>query len=221
MEKRSGGSYLIAINPAGHVPEFAITEGAAIAGGDPANDLVLSDPTVSRRHATISCRDGRCEIADLGSMNGTFVNDRRVAGSMPVNAGDEIRFGQARFVLWTARARDKPLAGGGGTLLAAAAMALAIGLLAGFIGGGVAATRVHGSVLARQFVLVDQNGKPLGFMAVFPKQGQPNCRDCDGKAHLVVLGAEGQLPQVWPPTGPTINPAQLLELIKALRFAGL
>jgi ABC-type multidrug transport system ATPase subunit len=43
-------------------------------GRDSANDLVLSDPNVSRFHAEIVARDGQVEIVDLDSRNGTRVN---------------------------------------------------------------------------------------------------------------------------------------------------
>jgi ABC-type multidrug transport system ATPase subunit len=47
-------------------------------GRDPANDLVLPDPNVSRFHAELVRHDGRTEIADLGSRNGTRVGNELV-----------------------------------------------------------------------------------------------------------------------------------------------
>ena len=48
-------------------------------GRDPGNDLVIPDLSVSRNHAELrNLGDGRYEIVDLGSHNGTFVNGRRV-----------------------------------------------------------------------------------------------------------------------------------------------
>lgn len=63
------------------------------------NDLRLEEATVSRRHAAIERRWGRWRVADLGSTNGTYVNGRRVKGSCPLERGDEVRFGNARFGL--------------------------------------------------------------------------------------------------------------------------
>jgi pSer/pThr/pTyr-binding forkhead associated (FHA) protein len=48
---------------------------------------------VSRRHAAIHQVDDGLAIEDLGSKNGTFVNERRVSGIVPVAPGDRIRFG--------------------------------------------------------------------------------------------------------------------------------
>ena len=46
----------------------------------PGNDLVVPDLSVSREHAELrNLGDGRYEIVDLGSHNGTFVNGRHVA----------------------------------------------------------------------------------------------------------------------------------------------
>ena len=52
-------------------------------GRDPYNDIVIDDPLVSRFHAELRARpDGRHELVDLGSRNGTFVNGRAVDHSI-------------------------------------------------------------------------------------------------------------------------------------------
>ncbi|MEM1413890.1 MAG: FHA domain-containing protein [Myxococcota bacterium] len=55
-------------------------------------DLVLSEPTVSGRHARLTWRDGRILVEDLGSANGTFVGKERI-GQKAVRPGDDLRFG--------------------------------------------------------------------------------------------------------------------------------
>jgi pSer/pThr/pTyr-binding forkhead associated (FHA) protein len=53
------------------------------------------DPEISRRHAHISRgADGRLTIEDLGSANGTFVNDERIDGPRPLEPGEIVRFGK-------------------------------------------------------------------------------------------------------------------------------
>jgi len=59
-------------------------------------DLVLSDPQASRTHARISAQDGAFVLEDLGSTNGTFVNDQRVQRQV-LRPGDEIQIGQTRL----------------------------------------------------------------------------------------------------------------------------
>lgn len=57
-------------------------------------DVILNDASVSREHAAIVRRAERFWVVDLGSLNGTFVNDRQTA-EHPLNPGDRIRFGEA------------------------------------------------------------------------------------------------------------------------------
>ena len=60
---------------------------------------VLSDTSVSRRHASIRTADGRWWLRDLGSMNGTYVNGSRILDEVEVRPGDEVWFGAASFRL--------------------------------------------------------------------------------------------------------------------------
>jgi len=53
--------------------------GRVLIGRDPHNDISLPSRYVSRHHALIVVADGHAWIADLKSVNGTFVNSRRVA----------------------------------------------------------------------------------------------------------------------------------------------
>jgi hypothetical protein len=68
---------------------------------------VLTDETVSRRHAVVSHEDGTWWLRDLGSTNGTFVNGLRVTGETEVMPGDEVTFGDASFVLDTPDRRSR------------------------------------------------------------------------------------------------------------------
>lgn len=65
-------------------------------GRAPNNQIVLNDPQVSAYHAEILPDGGGCSIIDLGSSNGTFVNDYRLAPHIPhpLNPNDRLRFGQ-------------------------------------------------------------------------------------------------------------------------------
>jgi pSer/pThr/pTyr-binding forkhead associated (FHA) protein len=57
--------------------------------------FVIEDPAVSRRHARISRQGDGYLIEDLQSTNGTFINAERVAGKVPLTAGDLIELGTA------------------------------------------------------------------------------------------------------------------------------
>lgn len=59
--------------------------------------VVIADPTVSSEHARIN-RVGRAwVVADLGSTNGTRVNQTSVDGETPLAQGDELALGNVRF----------------------------------------------------------------------------------------------------------------------------
>ena len=57
------------------------------------NDVLLDDVTVSRKHANIRRAGDRFELIDLGSLNGTYVNNNSIARAT-LTSGDEIQFGK-------------------------------------------------------------------------------------------------------------------------------
>ena len=78
-------------------------------GRDPANQVTVGDPAVSRKHCTISeVSSGTFEIADLDSHNGTFVNGVQVSRT-PIQHGDRIRIGSSEFVFLTGPDEDAAL----------------------------------------------------------------------------------------------------------------
>ena len=72
--------------------EYVLMEGAtASIGRSDQNTIQIAERHVSRQHAVINFRDGIFMISDLGSANGTFVNDRRLTEAFPLAHGDVIR----------------------------------------------------------------------------------------------------------------------------------
>jgi pSer/pThr/pTyr-binding forkhead associated (FHA) protein len=67
-------------------------------GRAPDNQIVLTDPTVSRHHAWIREQEGSFLVFDIGSANGTFVNDERVEAPRVLENGDTVRFGEVDLV---------------------------------------------------------------------------------------------------------------------------
>ena len=63
-------------------------------GRDPACDLFIDDLTVSVQHARFVFRQNQWWLEDLGSTNGTFLNDEKVDVSLVVTSGDQVRIGQ-------------------------------------------------------------------------------------------------------------------------------
>jgi pSer/pThr/pTyr-binding forkhead associated (FHA) protein len=70
------------------------------------SDIVIPDPTVSRRHAVISCRDGGYFIEDACSRYGLFVNGRRITEAVAVSAADIITLGSCWLTLAPGHSED-------------------------------------------------------------------------------------------------------------------
>jgi two-component system cell cycle response regulator len=66
-------------------------------GRDPDNELVLADDGVSRRHARIEKHGGRAVLMDVGSTNGTLLNDVELSGIAELRTGDRIQVGSTIF----------------------------------------------------------------------------------------------------------------------------
>ena len=66
-------------------------------GRDPSNELVLDEDGVSRRHARIEWRTDRLVLMDVGSTNGTLLNDAELSGIVELSTGDRIQVGSTIF----------------------------------------------------------------------------------------------------------------------------
>jgi hypothetical protein len=80
--------------------------GTVVVGRSPECALFLDDVTVSRTHAELSAVDGGWEIHDLGSLNGSYVNRRRI-DRQTLAGGDEVQIGKYRFVYLAAAPGDQ------------------------------------------------------------------------------------------------------------------
>ncbi len=76
---------------AGH--EFLLDEGENIIGRDPDVAVPINASVVSRRHACVKVVDGRAQVEDLNSKNGTFVGRERIGAPRPLADGDVITVG--------------------------------------------------------------------------------------------------------------------------------
>jgi FHA domain/zinc-ribbon domain len=66
-------------------------------GRSPDCDIFLDDVTVSRKHAVLVERNGDYLIEDEGSLNGTFVNRKRIDAATRLESGDEVQIGKYRL----------------------------------------------------------------------------------------------------------------------------
>jgi DNA-binding winged helix-turn-helix (wHTH) protein len=80
--------------------DFRLREGENVLGREAGLAVRIDRPGVSRHHACIRVEGGRATLTDLGSKNGTFVRDARIAAPTLLQDGDEIRLGlKATLVL--------------------------------------------------------------------------------------------------------------------------
>ncbi|MGH9753896.1 MAG: DUF3616 domain-containing protein [Blastocatellia bacterium] len=70
------------------------------------NDIILSDASVSGAHAVISFEDGVYKINDLGSRNGTLLNEARIAEPREIQHGDLIKMGHCTLTFRLKEAGD-------------------------------------------------------------------------------------------------------------------
>jgi len=72
---------------------FHLTDRTMIAGRDPARDIQLVDPKVSRRHFQIRKENDRYILFEMKSANGVYINGRRIEGEYTLDDGDRIVVG--------------------------------------------------------------------------------------------------------------------------------
>ncbi len=100
---RPGTALLVVLRGANTGARFLLDADTVTSGRHPDSDIFLDDVTVSRKHATFRREHGRFVVADAGSLNGTYVNRRRI-DSTELNAGDEVQIGKFRLVFYASRA---------------------------------------------------------------------------------------------------------------------
>jgi hypothetical protein len=90
------GPALVVRSGGGRTGEMFPLDGETTVGRSPDCGIFLDDVTVSRKHAVLRERDGNFFIEDQGSLNGTFVNRKRVE-SAQLEDGDELQVGKYRL----------------------------------------------------------------------------------------------------------------------------
>ena len=75
----------------------SITTQEVIIGRDPGCDLLISNETISARHAKLSFHHKQWWIEDLRSTNGTYLNDEPVQTATVIISGDDFRLGEVEF----------------------------------------------------------------------------------------------------------------------------
>lgn len=88
--------YLEVLNGPEVGKKAAVSDEPFFIGRETSNHLILSDRTVSRRHAVINCLEGSFVLSDLDSLKGILVNGSK-AREAALDDGDEIAVGAVRI----------------------------------------------------------------------------------------------------------------------------
>ena len=80
--------------------KYTLDQPVTTAGRHPESHIFLDDITVSRRHAEFRQGDTGYTVADVGSLNGTYLNRGRIEEA-PLTNGDEVQIGKYRLVFLT------------------------------------------------------------------------------------------------------------------------
>jgi len=96
-------SLVLEVRRGNDVREYPLTKQSMIIGRQPENDVVLIDPYVSGRHAKLEWQQGNLYLVDVGSKNGTALNNRKIDRDIPheYKEGDVISIGDFSLVLRT------------------------------------------------------------------------------------------------------------------------
>ena len=87
------GPSAVVIRSEGSKPRTVAVSGNMVMGRAPGCELPLDDTFVSQQHARLFAKNGSWYVEDLGSTNGTFVNDQRLGAPAMVQPGDKVRVG--------------------------------------------------------------------------------------------------------------------------------
>jgi DNA-binding NtrC family response regulator len=93
MVRQSGRGRLLIVKGPDRGEAIAIGDLAMTVGSGPGNEVLLSDPTISRRHLVIEPRPDGVVLRDLGSTNGSFVQGARFQ-ELTLGFGTEVTIGQ-------------------------------------------------------------------------------------------------------------------------------
>jgi pSer/pThr/pTyr-binding forkhead associated (FHA) protein len=81
---------------------YLISEERTSIGRSPESEIFLDDVTVSRSHAVIERNGSAFSLNDLGSLNGTYINNHSLKAA-PLTCGDEIQIGKFHLIFVSAR----------------------------------------------------------------------------------------------------------------------
>ena len=98
----AGSALLIVKRGPSDGSRFLLDVDLTTAGRHPNAEIFLDDVTVSRKHAEFRRSEGRFSVTDLSSLNGTYLNGKRVDSSL-LTDGDEVQVGKFKLTFYSAQ----------------------------------------------------------------------------------------------------------------------
>lgn len=92
-----GTAMLVVVRGPNAGARYLLDRDTTVIGRHPDCEIFLHDVTVSRRHSEVRREDGTFVLADLGSLNGSYVNGER-AEERVLRSGDEVQIGRFKLL---------------------------------------------------------------------------------------------------------------------------
>ena len=96
-EKVTAAGFIVTDGPiAGS--KYLLGAGKSTIGRHPESNIFFADTTVSRRHAEVTLSGNEVKVTDVGSLNGTYLNQRQIDSSQQLVPGDVLQIGKFKLV---------------------------------------------------------------------------------------------------------------------------
>ncbi len=96
-EKVTAAGFIVTDGPiAGS--KYLLGTGRSTIGRHPESSIFFDDITVSRRHAEVTLSGNEVKVTDVGSLNGTYLNQRQINSSQQLVPGDVLQIGKFKLV---------------------------------------------------------------------------------------------------------------------------
>ena len=96
-EKVTAAGFIVTDGPiAGS--KYLLGAGKSTIGRHPESSIFFDDITVSRRHAEVTLSGNEVKVTDVGSLNGTYLNQRQIDSSQQLVSGDVLQIGKFKLV---------------------------------------------------------------------------------------------------------------------------
>jgi len=96
-EKVTAAGFIVTDGPiAGS--KYLLGAGRSTIGRHPESSIFFDDITVSRRHAEVTLSANEAKVTDVGSLNGTYLNQRQINSSQQLVPGDVLQIGKFKLV---------------------------------------------------------------------------------------------------------------------------